>query len=187
MTNLYRKINVENFDLIQEKLVPWVKRRYRWTRKFWNHVDQDQLFQNIPELLISVEQAIGQTPLKTYMLAVPWAPKFVLDKKLGDNTLHRDTSTEAVRFNWPVLNGTSIETQLFSSQIEPHKKLLSSGETYLTYKRADCDQIDSFFLDQPALLHVHTIHGLYRASGPLPRYILSFNFENSIEHLLNPI
>lgn len=186
MTNLYRKIDVEKFDQIQDKLVPWIKHRYRWTRKFWNHVDQDQLFRDIPELSAAIEQVIGQQPLKTYMLAVPWAPEFLLRRKLGDHTLHRDTSTEAVRFNWPVLNGASIKTRLFSSSTEPNLKLLPSGETYLTYRREDCDEIDSFFLNQPTLLHVHTIHGLYRAAGPLPRYILSFKFEHSIEHLLNP-
>jgi hypothetical protein len=184
MSALYRKINVENFDQIQEKLVPWVKRRHRWAMKFWNHVDQDQLFRDIPELLTAIEKAIGQQPLKTYMLAVPWAPEFVMRRKLGDYTLHRDLDVEPVRFNWPVLNSTSIETRLFISRTEPHKKLLSSGESYHAYKKTDCDQIDSFFLDQPALLHVHTIHGLYRATGPLPRYILSFNFEQDISHLL---
>jgi hypothetical protein len=184
MKTPFRKVDVENFNQIQQLLVPWVKRRYRWTMKFWNHVDQDQLFGDIPDLLAAVEQSIGQRPLKTYMLAVPWAPEFLLRRKLGDHTLHRDTSIESVRFNWPVLNGTSIETRLFTSQTEPNKKLLSSGETYLTYRRENCDEIDSFFLDRPALLHVHTIHGLYRASGPLPRYILSFNFDQDISHLL---
>jgi len=184
MTRLYRKITVDNFDEIQAKLVPWVRRRYKWTLKFWNHVDQDQLFADIPELKSTVESIVGQTPLKTYMLAVPGVPEFILRRKIGAHSLHRDTSVESVRFNWPVLNGTSIETKLFTCDQEPNKKLLSTGETYLYYHEKDCKQIDSFFLDQPTLLHVHSIHGLYRAQGPLPRYILSFNFDQDISHLL---
>jgi hypothetical protein len=187
MKTPFRAIDVENFEQIQAKLVPWVKKRYRWTLKFWNHVDQTQLFGDIPELQTAVETVIGQTPLKTYMLAVPGMPEFVLRKKIGTHSLHRDTSTELARFNWPVLNGTSIETRLFDSNAEPKKHVLASGETYLSYQEQDCTEIASFRMDRPTLLHVHTIHGLYRAPGPLPRYILSFNFEHPIEHLLTPI
>jgi hypothetical protein len=188
MNNLYRKIDVDNFDEIQEKLVPWIKRHHRWTFKFWNHVDQYQLFKDIPELPDAIEQVIGQRPLHTYMLAVPWVPGFVAKKILGSNTLHKDTSVESVRFNWPVLNGPTVETKLFVSSIDPEQKQLhTSKETYLSYREEDCQEIASFFLDKPTLLHVHTIHGLYRASGPLPRYILSFKFENPINYLLDPI
>lgn len=183
----FRQFDIENFDSIQEKLVPWVRQRYRWTYRFWNHVDQNQLFTDVPELLTAVEQTIGYSPLKTYMLAVPWVPGFVLRKKLGAHSLHRDTSSESTRFNWPVLNGASIETKLFDSAVEPNKKILPTGETYLTYQEKDCTEIGSFLLDRPTLLHVHTIHGLYRAEGPLPRFILSFNFEQSIDHLLSLI
>jgi hypothetical protein len=185
MTQLFRKFDVDNFDNIQSKLIPWVQRHHRWTLKFWNHVDQDQLFADIPELLHTVESIVGQTPLKTYMLAIPWAPEFILRRKIGAHSLHRDTSVESTRFNWPVLNGTSIETKLFTCSKEPDKKTLVSGETYLKYHEKDCKEVASFLLDRPTLLHVHTIHGLYRATGPLPRYILSFNFEQSIEHLLH--
>jgi hypothetical protein len=188
MTLLYRKINVENFDQVQQKLVPWVKQHFRWTFKFWNHVDQDRLFTDIPELPIAVERVIGQKPLHTYMLAIPQVPDFILRRKIGPHSLHRDTSVESVRFNWPVLNGASIETKLFTSTVEPkYQQLTTSKETYLSYREEDCEQIGSFFLDQPALLHVHTIHGLYRATGPLPRYILSFKFDQPIDHLLEHI
>jgi len=185
MNQLFRKIDVDNFDNIQKELVPWVKRHYRWTLKFWNHVNQDQLFTDIPELKTAIKTVIGQTPLRTYMLAVPGVPEFILRKKIGPHSLHRDTSNESVRFNWPVLNGTSIETKLFTSTVEPKcRQLATSKETYLSYREEYCQEIDSFLLDRPTLLHVHTIHGLYRAPGPLPRYILSFKFAESIEHLL---
>jgi hypothetical protein len=188
MKQTFLKIDVANFEQIQEKLIPWVKKRARWTLKFWNHVDQDQLFKDIPELPDAIEQVIGQRPLHTYMLVVPWVPNFVAKKILGSKTLHKDTSVESVRFNWPVLNGPSVETKLFASKVDPEQKQLHiSKKTYLSYQEENCQEIGSFLLDKPALLHVHTIHGLYRASGPLPRYILTFKFEKPIDHLLNPI
>jgi hypothetical protein len=187
MQNKFKSVDIENFEKIQACLIPWVKQRFQQDLNFWNHVDQSQLFKDIPELLFAVESIIGQTPSKTYMLAVPDMPEFVLNKKLGPHSIHRDTSTESVRFNWPVLNSTSIETKLFESNAEPTQHVLTSGETYLRYQEQDCTEIASFRMDRPTLLHVHTIHGLYQAPGPLPRYILSFNFENPIEHLLNPI
>jgi hypothetical protein len=184
---LFQEFDIQNFDQIQAKLQPWIKKRYRWTFKFWNHVDQQQLFQDIPELKTAIENIIGSAPMKTYMLAVPWMPEFLTHRKLGSHTLHKDTAQEAVRLNWPVLNGSSIETKFFRSNAEPNRTFLSSGESYLKYHERDCDQIGSFRLIKPSLIHVHTIHGLYRATGPLPRYILSFKFPSSIEHLLNPI
>jgi hypothetical protein len=183
----YREFDVENFVKIQTQLIPYVLDRFPEVKNFWNHVDQFQLFEHVPDLLAAVINITGQTPLKTYLLAVSNSPVEVLNQKLNSNSLHRDTSTESCRLNWPLLNSTSIETRFFESTVESTKLILPTGEAYLTYQESDCNIIGKFVMSKPAILHVHTIHGLYRAPGPLPRYILSFNFENPIEHLLNPI
>jgi hypothetical protein len=184
MTVPFREFDVDNFDNIQNQLVPYIIKTYPNKITFWNHVDQEQLFEHVPELLTAVKHIAGQRPLKTYLLAIPNAPEVLLATQLGPKSLHRDTSVESCRLNWPVINSNSIETRLFSSTAEPSKLVLPTGETYLTYQEQDCELIDSFLMTKPTALHVHTIHGLYRATGPLPRYVLSFNFDQDISHLL---
>jgi len=184
MQHLYRKLDVENFDSIQEKLVPWIMHRYDGTLEFWHFVDQQELFSDIPELNHTIEKVIGQKPKQTFMIAISGIAGSQNFDNIGAGSLHRDTSLMPVRFNWPVLNSTSIETRLFKSLVEPAELMLPNGTTYLQFHEHDCEQIDSFFLDRPTIFHVHTIHGLYPAPGPLPRYILSFEFDQCIKHLL---
>lgn len=182
--NTYCELNINNFDTVQKKLVPYILTKYPNLKQFWNHVEQQELFDNVPELQEAINNAVGQIPLKTYLLVVPDGPDHIVDAKLGANSIHRDTSIESTRLNWPILNSSSIETRMFNTEAEPRKLVLPTGETYLTYAESDCNLIGSFRLTKPTALHVHTIHGLYRVENPLPRYILSFNFEYSIEHLL---
>lgn len=183
--NYFQELDIPAFNAIQQKLIPYVLENYPGLTQFWNHVDQAQLFDKVPELKHALIELTGQAPLKTYLLIVPNGPDHIINAKLGANSIHQDTSKESARLNWPILNANSIETKLFKSTAEPKKLLLPSGETYLTYQESECEFIDSFCMTKPTVLHVHTIHGLYRATGPLPRYILSFNFDQPIDHLLN--
>ena len=186
MTQLFREFDVENFEVIQEKLVPYIIEKHPKLMQFWNNVNQDELFLIVPELLDAIISITGQKPLKTYILVVPYAPAEILNKRLGANSLHKDTSTEICRLNWPVLNSSSIETKIFESTAEPTKLLLDTGQTYLRFNESDCQEIGNYRQTKPTILNVHNIHGLYRVeNSPLPRYVLSFNFDQPIEHLLN--
>ena len=184
MQKILRELDIDNFDSIQNKLIPYLLVKYPGLYQFWNHVDQTDLFEQIPELLTTIQDIFAQSPLKTYLLVIPNAPEHMVAAKLGAASIHKDTSIESCRLNWPILNGTSIETRMFNTTGDPVKILLPTGETYLTYAQDQCEQIASFYLTKPTIMHVHTAHGLYRAVGPLPRYVLSFNFEQDISHLL---
>jgi hypothetical protein len=180
----FKELEISNFDSIQSSLVPYVLKKYPRRFRFWNHVDQTDLFCAVPELKSTIADVVGQEPVKTYLFVIPRAPAFILAYKLGAKTIHRDTGDETARFNWPVLNASSIETRFFKSSVEPNiTTRADSGETW-SYQESDCELIDRFCMTRPAVLHVHTIHGLYRAVGPLPRYVLSFKFEQPIDHLL---
>jgi hypothetical protein len=181
----FKEFDIPDFASIQSHLVPCILRRYTACVNFWNHVDLDMLAKDVPQVIDAIVGILGQVPSRAYLLAVPDAPEDVLAKKLGNNSLHRDTSIETCRLNWPILNSASIETRLYNSTAEPKQHVLPTGETYLTYRENDCREIARLYMTKPTLLHVHTIHGLFRASGPLPRYILSFNFANDNEILKN--
>lgn len=185
MQKTFVPLDIPNFEEIQSRLIPYMLETYPNRMTFWNKVDKAALFAHVPELLTAVKKATGQQPFDAYLLAVPNAPEMILKNHLDAKSLHADTSIESCRLNWPILNGTSLETRMFRTSAEPIKKVLETGETYLTYKEEDCKLIESFFLTQPVIMSVHTIHGLYRTQGPLPRYVLSFNFEPDIPHLLN--
>ena len=185
MQPFLREFDIDNFDDIQAELIPFVLVNYPGLYQFWNHVDQAELFTKVPELLMAIQTIFKQTPLKTYLLVIPNGPSHLVEAKLGATSIHKDTSIESCRLNWPVLNGTSIETRMYDTTGEPNKIQLPTGETYLTYKQEQCEQVAAFYLTKPTLMHVHTAHGLYRASGPLPRYVLSFNFEHDVSNLLD--
>ena len=173
-------INNSKFTTIQNCLIPFVLQKYPACVNFWNHVDLVELDNNVPNLLDVIEEQVGQRPLRSYLLAIPNADPEKLSKKLGNNSLHRDTSVEEFRLNWPILNSGSIETRFFNSSVEPGKLILPTGETYLTYREDDCELIDTLVMKQPTVIRVHTIHGLYHNGGALPRYVLSFNFEKEL-------
>jgi len=181
----FKEFDVSDFAIIQRRLIPYILNKYPGCVNFWNHVDLAMLEQSVPEVIDAIVGMLGQKPMKAYLLAVLDAPEELLLKKLGGNSLHRDTSLETCRLNWPILNSTSIETRLYASDVEPNRFVLPTGETYLTYHESDCIEIAKLTMTKPTLLHVHTIHGLFRASGPLPRYILSFNFADDAEILRN--
>jgi len=184
MQKILRELDIDNFDSIQTNLVPYVLKKYPRRFQFWNYVDQTDLFSTVPQLKSAIVDVVGQEPVKTYLFAIPWAPAFILAYKLGGKTIHRDTGDETTRLNWPVLNASSIETRFFKSAVPPNKiTRADSGETWV-YRESDCELIDQFCMTRPTVLHVHTIHGLYRAVGPLPRYVLSFKFKHDISHLL---
>ena len=180
MTIYYKEFDVDNFDVIQSKLVPYVLSIAQNYKNFWNHVDTNSLLTAIPELKTAIESIIGQTPMKSYILVVPNGPLHLLDTKLGEHSLHRDTSVEQYRLNWPILNGTSIETKFFTSDAEPHKLVLPTGETYLTYDEDQCTFETSNVITKPTIINTHAIHSLYRIGTEFPRIILSFNFANEI-------
>lgn len=176
----YKEFDLDNFTAIQEKLVPHVLSFCSEFTQFWNHADVTELLSVVPELETAIYHMVGQRPFKSYVLAIKSAPLDVLDTKLNGNSLHRDTSVERYRLNWPILNSTSVETRFFTSDAEPTKLILPTGETYLKYTEDQCQLGDSNTLTKPTLIDTHAIHGLYRNSDSFPRFILSFNFEKEI-------
>ena len=176
----YKEFNLDNFEEIQAKLVPHVLSFCSKFTQFWNHADATELISAVPELKNAIYQITGQHPLKSYVLTVKDAPLDMLDTKLNGNSLHRDTSVERYRLNWPILNATSVETRFFTSDADAIKLILPTGETYLTFTEEQSVLTDSNILTKPTLIDTHAIHGLYRIGEKFPRFILSFNFEKEL-------
>lgn len=182
----WRELDVPEFDSIQRDLVPWVLSRFPDEGVgFWNHADPEDLFACVPLLPQAIHAVIGQIPDRIYVLIVSAQTR----EQWGitnERTLHRDTSEESCRLNWPVLNSTSIETRMYRSQSEPTKMYLPSDTSYLNYRIDQCEFVGSFRMHRPTVLRVHSIHALFHVPNtPLPRYILSFRFPRDISHMLD--
>lgn len=176
----YKEFELDNFNSIQSKLVPHVLSFCSDFTQFWNHTNTDELLSVVPELGEAIYGMVGQHPFRSYVLAVKSATTDLLDTKLNGNSLHRDTSVERYRLNWPILNSASVETRFFTSNSEPTKLILPTGETYLKYTEDQCTLRDSNVLSKPTLIDTHAIHSLYRNGTEFPRFILSFNFKEEI-------
>ena len=55
MQKILRELDIDNFDSIQNKLIPYLLVKYPGLYQFWNHVDQTDLFEQIPELLTTIQ------------------------------------------------------------------------------------------------------------------------------------
>ena len=182
---LWRELDIPEFDILQRDLVPWVLSRFpNDDVGFWNHADPQDLFACVPRLPRAIHDAIGQIPDRIYVLIVS-GKTWEQSGRNNEQSLHRDTSEESCRLNWPVLNSTSIETRMYRSNSEPTRLLLPSGTSYLKYQADQCEFAGSFRMHRPTVLRVHSIHGLFHVPDmPLPRYILSFRFPRDISHML---
>lgn len=175
----YKELEIQNFKKIQNVLVPHVLKVCKDYKNFWNHIDIDYILK-VPLLASTIEQQLGQIPIKCYLGAIPDYDESKLNKKLNSNSLHRDTSTETYRLNWPIFNSDSIETKFFKSDFIPTKLYLPTGETYLKYEIDQCEEVTSNILKVPTLINVKEIHGLYKIKNNFPRFILGFKFPNEI-------
>lgn len=183
MTAIYRELDVPNFEKIQASLVPYILEKYPTISAFWNSMDYEHMFQTFPEFVSSITQVIGQPPIQAFLLTLPNLDPEKLKQRTGASSIHRDVSVESCRLNWPLLNGPSVETRFFSDDaVEKSQVTMPDGTVYKTFEESTV--LDTLRLRVPTVVHVHTIHGLYPTSGPLPRYILTIKFDKDISHLL---
>lgn len=178
MSYCYKEIDVENFDVIQSKLIPYITETYPNKIDFWNVVIQETLYDAVPEFKTCLENTFGSTPHRIFLLVIPNVPDVSLIKKfIDENSLHQDTTIYPYRLNWPILNSDSVETKFFVSDQQPLVVPLPTGQTYKCYQYNNCQEIESFFLNKPTVFNTSVIHGLFLKKPVLPRYILSLEYE----------
>jgi len=182
MSYCYKELDLENFELVQAKLIPYIADNYPNKKDFWNVVIQEDLYQAVPEFKQCLESTFGSVPHRVFLLVVPNASNIDMVKKFTDeNSLHQDSTVYPYRVNWPILNSDSIETKFFTSDQEPNIIPLPTGQTYKCYQYSECKEIDSFYLSKPTIFNTSVIHGLFIKKPVLPRYILSLEYEFDLE------
>lgn len=181
----YQKLNIENFERIQETVVPYVLKfvneNISEEKLFYNLISDEELQkfkQDIPELFEGIQKTIeSEIILASY--AFVDTHSFV--------PIHTDASNPAIirriRLNWPILNGESAETIFYQKKDESIQGTFCShpGGTGHYYCDNDCNEVDKYTLDLPTLMNVKELHGIRIINHRLPRILLSMRLSNEDE------
>lgn len=181
----YQKLNIENFERIQEAVVPYVlnfvNENISEEKLFYNLISDEELErfkQDIPELFETIQKTIeSEVILASYAFidTHTYVP------------IHTDASnpaiTRRIRLNWPILNGESAETIFYHKRDESIEGTFCShpGGTGHYYKDEDCNEVDKYTLDLPTLMNVKELHGIRMITHKLPRILLSMRLSNEDE------
>lgn len=179
----YKKLNIENFERIQETVVPYminyVNENISEEKLFYNLISDEHLQEfkrEIPELFEGI-----QKELESEIIFI----SYLFIDSLSHVPIHTDannaTVKKRIRLNWPILNGTSASTVFYqkkSENIQGTLRSLSNGVTGHSYEVKDCYEVDKYVLDVPTLMNVKELHGIEIINYKLPRILLSMRLSN---------
>jgi hypothetical protein len=181
----YKKLNIENFEHIQETVVPYVlnfvNENISEEKLFYNLISDEELQRfkkDIPELFEAI-----QTTIKSEIILA----SYVFVDTHSYVPIHTDASnpaiTRRIRLNWPILNAESAETTFYRKKDESIQGKFCShpGGTGHYYNDDDCIEMDKYTLDLPALMNVKELHGIRIINHKLPRILLSMRLSNEDE------
>jgi hypothetical protein len=182
----YKKLNIENFERIQETVVPYILNYIEHNpteeRLFYNLISDEDLKkfkQDIPELFEGIRRELGSE--------IIFASHLFVDVHT-DVPIHTDSNNPSIkkriRLNWPILNGTSASTVFYQKKSENIRGTLgslSNGVTGHYYDLNDCNEVDKYLLDTPTLMNVKELHGIQILNYNLPRVLLSMRLSNEEE------
>lgn len=183
----YKKLDIDNFKKIQEKITPYVidfaveDVNNSDEKIFFNFISDENLKKfkrDIPELFECIRKELGSE--------VPYMAFVYIDEVRsielhtdGDNSIKR-----RIRLHWPILNETSAETVYYKQKkenIESIHRSFKSGVSGHEYNPNDVHEVDRYVLDVPTLNNVKEIHGVDVISDKLPRILLTMRLSNEEE------
>jgi len=178
----YKKLDINNFDSIQETISPYVIQFINRSEKlFYNLISEENLQEfkkNIPELFECIHKELNSEVIFASYLFVD------IDTHVPIHTDAGNSSTgKRIRLNWPILNGESAETVFYQKKNEDIKGVLHSHRwgTGTYYDLNDCNEIDKYVLDIPTLMNVKELHSVRILNQELPRILLSMRLSNEKE------
>jgi len=183
----YNKLNFDNFQKVQDKIVPYVidfitqDIKTSEEKIFFNFIsdkDLEKFKQDIPELFECIRKELGgEIILMSYI--------YVDDFNMNDFPIHSDNILKKrTRLNWPILNGESAATIIYEKKSEDIPSVIhsyKSGVSGHAYAPNDCYEIDRYILDTPTLMNVQQIHGIEILDHKLPRILLTMRLSNEEE------
>jgi len=182
----YEKLNIEDFERIQESVVPYilnyVDHNLTEEKLFYNLISDDHLQEfkrDIPELFEGIQRELGSDVIFMSYLFIDTHSHVPIHTDANNPSVKR-----RIRLNWPVQNTTSALTVFYqknSENIQGMLDSLSNGVTGHSYKIEDCYEVDKYLLDVPTLMNVKELHGIKILNHKLPRILLSMRLSNEDE------
>ena len=180
MSNFYKKINIDNYDLIIEKCLAYVKTidkiYYReFPKASWYNLTIDSLKNVCPE----IELAFQKYDLNIYMAAI-----FIMYHP-RHSAVHTDAYPDQARINLPLMNCKNTYTNFYKSDKEPIERIIPlSGETYFTVD--DYTLVDRVEITQATVLRTKALHHVdMPLDNPVPRITLTLGFDKDPVYLLD--
>lgn len=184
----HKKINIENFENIQSKIVPYVvdfvsedinDSEEKVFFKFVSDENLEKFKENIPELFECIRRKLGSEIILMSYVYVDGTMEIPIHTDSTDNTLKK-----RIRLNWPIINGENAETIFYeknneniSSRIHEYK----SGVSGRVYNPSECYEVDRYILDTPTLMNVRQPHAVEILNQNLPRILLTMRLSNEQE------
>jgi len=158
MADLYRYIDVENFEQLSDKLYRYVvdHTNILETKLFWNTLVRDDVLEAIPEL----EQALGKViPAKIVMVAIFYTPPGF------EGGIHIDRGPFDYRLLMPVHSCEGSYTKFFdlngNEVIERYSGENKTDPYYEVQDKFPMIEIDSVETVRPIIVNVKAPHGIF--------------------------
>lgn len=187
----YRKLDIENFQKVQDKIVQYVvdyvtediklSEEKFFEKVSFNFVSDDNLKkfkEDIPELFECIQRELGSEVILMALVYIDGVDSISMHTD-GNNTIKR-----RIRLHWPILNGESASTIFYEKNhenVEPTFNSFKSGVSGWIYNPEDCHEVDRYVLDTPTLNNVKEIHGVEILNNKLPRILLTMRLSNEEE------
>ena len=187
----YNKLNIEDFENLQNKIVPYVvnyvttdvkineeKLSEKVSFNFISHENLEKFKEDIPELFECIRRELNSEVLLMAFVYIDGVDSIPIHTD-GDNSISR-----RLRLHWPILNEKSAATIFYEKNHENVKssvRVYKTGVTGWCYDENDCHEVDRYILDTPTLNNVKEIHGVEILDDKLPRILLTMRLSNEEE------
>jgi hypothetical protein len=187
----YKKLNIDNFQEIQDKIVSYITKfvtedvkasEEKFSEKVsFNFVSDENLKkfkEDIPELFEGIRRELGSEVILMALVYIDGIDQIPIHTD-GDNSIKR-----RIRLHWPILNGESAATVFYEKNHENVEAIFNSyksGVSGWSFDPNDCHEIDRYILDVPTLNNVKQLHGVEILNDKLPRILLTMRLSNEDE------
>jgi hypothetical protein len=185
MSKIYQYLDIENFELISEKLYQYVVNHTNIleTKYHWNTLIRDEVLAAVPELEQSLFKVI---PAKIIIVAIFYTPPGFT------GGIHIDVGPFEYRFLMPVHNCVGSYTKFFDTNgnriIEMYSNEDDKTDPYLLIEEKNpLIEIASVETIAPMIIRTKTAHGIYNnpeCTGPRLTCTVGFHDNFSLETLL---
>lgn len=182
MSAYYKKIEIEDLEIIQCKVLEFIKARpdiyFRKSATSYNWLD-------VPDLLIYCPELV--TSFAKFDLKIVFAASHCMWNNL-QSIVHIDRVPWECRINVPILNTKGSSTVFYTNvQYKEDVHIMADGRKYDVYTTTNTDFIeaDRVEIDQPTVLRVRAAHRVIMNKFTAPRINLTLGFNKDPVYMLD--